>query len=207
MAALQPDDAGDDTRLMLAVAGGEVERLADLFDRHASRLCGFLCRQVGNQATAEDLAQEVFARVLRYRTTYRGDAPFGAWLYQLARHVVADHFRGPAQRQAREVGAEVAERATLHPHWRGPRPVDPHATLERNESLRQLRSALDALPEAQRELLLLARFSTLPYDEIADLLGCTVGTVKVRVHRAVKALRALYLGTDARPLPVDACPN
>lgn len=201
-----------DTARMLAVAAGDLEQLTALFAGHHRRLFQYLCRQLSDATLAEDLTSEVFARVLRYRTTFRGEAPFGAWLFQLTRNVVADHFRGPAPRAAREVAVEVADQAAPHPRWRGADRPDPLAALEQSDRLRCLRRALAALPADKRELLLLARFETLPYTDIAALLGCTVGTVKVRVHRALAALRTTYLAASSPtgratagrlPLPPD----
>ena len=168
---------------MLAVRQGEVGRLGTLFDRHHQRIYRFCLRLTGDPAASEDLVQDIFMRVLKYRRTYRGDRDFLPWLYRLARNATNDHFRRTARR--RETGDEIPDRASGDPTpWEG---------LESREEARLMRRALLELPVARREVLVLSRFEQRRYDEIAGLLGCSAGAVKVRVHRALKQLREVYL--------------
>ena len=81
-----------DRQLMLAARAGELAALDALFLRHHRRLYGFLARLTGDRHAAEDLVQEVFLKVLRFRTTYTGDGEFVAWLFRIARNVAADHY-------------------------------------------------------------------------------------------------------------------
>lgn len=172
-----------DQELMLAVKQGEVGRLGALFDRHHDRIYRFCLRLTGDPAASEDLVQDIFMRVLKYRRTYRGDRDFLPWLYRLARNATHDHFRRGARR--RETGEEIPDRPSDEPTpWEG---------LEAREDARRMRRALLELPVARREVLVLSRFEERRYDEIAGLLGCSVGAVKVRVHRALKQLRSIYL--------------
>lgn len=172
-----------DTALMLAVAAGATEALGVLFERHHRRLFQHFDRLLGDRHAAEDLVQETFSRILRYRHTFRGDAPFVGWLFQLARNVVHDHWKSSGRRARHELAVEV-DAPTGEP--------GPLSNLAQDEELRHLRQALAALPPETRELLVLARFQSLPYDEIARQLGCTVGAVKVRVHRALRSLRRTF---------------
>ena len=82
-----------DQQLMLQVKGGDVGRLAELFERHHVRIYHFCYRMTGNEATSQDLVQEVFMRVLKYRETFRDDSSFLPWLYRMARNASIDHFR------------------------------------------------------------------------------------------------------------------
>ncbi len=167
----------------MAVRRGEVGRLGTLFDRHHRRIYRFCLRLTGDPAASEDLEQDIFVRVLKYRRTYRGERDFLPWLYRLARNTTNDHFRRGARR--RETGDVIPERASSEPTpWEG---------LEAREDARRMRRALLRLPVARREVLVLSRFEQRRYDEIAQLLGCSVGAVKVRVHRALKQLRAVYV--------------
>jgi RNA polymerase sigma-70 factor (ECF subfamily) len=181
--AVSDADEVDDRELMARVREGELAQLAALFDRHARRLHGFFLRWTADRAVAEDLVQEVFVRILKYRHTYRDGAEFAPWLWALARNAAADLWRG----RPRELAADETT----------PEPVDPEphalAALERREQLDQLAAALERLAPERRELLLLARFSELDYRRIAELLGVSVGAVKVRVHRALKELKTAYL--------------
>jgi RNA polymerase sigma-70 factor (ECF subfamily) len=174
---------------MTAVREGDLGRLGDLFQRHQHRLFGFFSRLTGNSAASEDLVQEVFVRMLKYRHTYRSEGSFVAWMFTLARNAAAD-------RRSREREDRIADLGPREGEASDPLealPADQPAaidTLLKSEAERRLRRALSKLPLEKRELLLLARFRYLPYQEIAAQLGTTVGAVKVRVHRAVKDLRA-----------------
>ncbi len=129
--------------------------------------------------------QEVFTRILKYRHTYRPDSDFLVWTYQMARNAAADYCRKRGRRA--EVDEEPrADEVTSA----APRPLD---ELESAEAVGLLHQALGKLPLDKRELLVMSRFQNLKYEQIAEILGCTVGAVKVRVHRAVNQLRDVYL--------------
>jgi RNA polymerase sigma-70 factor (ECF subfamily) len=176
---------------MMQVRAGDVERLSILFERHHRRLFGFCLGLLGSRETARDVVQEVFFRVLKYRHTFRDEAEFAPWLYRLARNACIDQLR----RGGRE--------RPLEPELEEARPdAAPLASeeLERREELGRLRSALGLLPDDKRELLLLARSGTLSYQQIAAMLGCSVGALKVRVHRALQMLREVYQQTQGEAL-------
>src|SRR3972149_6494265 len=78
---------------MILVRDGDVAKLGLLFERHHGKLFNFLVRITDRRDVGEDLVQDVFFRILKYRHTFRGDAPFTAWMYQLGRNAAADHFR------------------------------------------------------------------------------------------------------------------
>lgn len=180
------EDAPSDHDLMLAVRAGEIARLGVLFERHHRPLYGFFVRLTGERTTSEDLVQLVFYRILKYRHTYRDEGKFSAWIYHLARKVAADHFRkhGAGSR------TQPTDPDDLHAHPDSAPDAAARATL--SDDLQLMRTALAELPVDQREVLTLHRFQNLRHDEIARLLGCNVGAVKVRVHRALGALRDLY---------------
>lgn len=172
-----------DNEVMLQVREGDVGRLGILFERHHGNLFRFLVRLTDNAETGQDLTQEVFLRILRYRHTFRGDAPFTAWMYRLARNVTADYFR------KRKSGESLDTVRNTLPDDAG----SPHSLLEEVEQKSLLQLALSRLPEEKREVLILSRFQGLKYEEIAGILECPVGTVKARVHFALKELRDIYL--------------
>ena len=175
------DESASDHALMLAVRDGDLDRLGDLFERHHRPLYGFFVHLTGNRTASEDLVQLVFQRILKYRHTYRDEGKFSAWIYHLARTVAADHFHRTArapQSVAPEDLPDVADE--------GPNAV---AQTEQGEDLALMRHALASLSVEQREVLTLHRLQHLPHAEIARLLDCNVGTVKVRLHRALGALR------------------
>jgi len=160
---------------MLRAAAGEKDAVGPLFDRHADGLYAYFMHLLGDRATALDLVQTVFERILRYSTSFRAEASFRTWMFQIARNVQHTHFRRRAAiRQREEAWAEA---------------VQPDPSPEEETQLRVLERALRDLPPDKREILLLAKYSGLRYCEIAGLLSSTEGAVKVRVYRALEALR------------------
>ena len=154
---------------MLQVRDGDVGKLAVLFERHHVKLFNFLVRLTDRRDASEDLVQDVFFRVLKYRHTFRGDAPFTAWMYQM------------------ETPMEGQAETHQSPE---PSPADVIEVVERRSLLRL---ALSRLPAEKREVLVLSRYQGLKYEEIGLILNCPVGTVKARVHHALKELRDIYL--------------
>ena len=174
--------ATSDGELMAAVREGDLAQLGVLFDRHHVGLFNFFLRLTGNRQLSEDLVQEAFIRILKYRKTFRPPGDFRPWLYRLARNAAAAHFRKHGR--DRLPAGEPEERACASPLAL--------AEMERAENARLLRAALLRLPYERREVLLLSRFGELRYEQIAELLGCTTGAVKLRVHRAVRQLREIF---------------
>ncbi len=165
-----------DNEIMLAVRAGATEQLGLLFERHHGALFAFFYRMTGERSVSEDLVQEVFLKMLRYRASFHDDSQFRGWMYQIARNARIDDLkkRGPQTYipvEAVEIGG------CEHPFEAG------NMLLER---------ALLALPEQKREILILARYQEMKYEEIAALLGIDAGTVKGRVHRAMKELREVF---------------
>jgi RNA polymerase sigma factor (sigma-70 family) len=184
-AAVDPaTDLLSDHELMLAVRDGDLDALGELFERHHGPLYGFLVKLTGQRTAAEDIAQTVFQRMLKYRHTYRDDGSFTAWMYHLGRRCAADHFRKSNAAPAATDPAQLHNHADDTPHA-GDRAAtrDDHALLH---------SALGQLDRNDREVLLLSRFQELSFAEIATILECSVGAAKVRAHRALRQLRDTY---------------
>lgn len=180
----RPENELTDQSLMLAVRGGDVEKLGILFERHHAQLFNFLLRLTGSRHLSEDLVQEVFMRLLKYRHTYRGESQFTTWMFQIARNARIDYFRrGPRDEVSME--DEVREHVSLLP--------TPNEQAERNEEMQILLDALTKLPEERREVLLLRGFQGLKFDEIAEVLKCPVNTIKGRAFRAIRELRVSVL--------------
>ena len=173
-----------DHALMLAVRDGELDALGELFERHHGPLFGFLVKHTGDRAAAEDVAQTVFQRMLKYRHTYRDDGSFTAWMYHLARRCASDYFRKSHAAPHATDPVALNEHADESPH------AAHHATTRDDHAL--LQTALAQLDRDDREVLLLARFQELSFAEIAGILECSVGAAKVRAHRALRELRDVY---------------
>ncbi|WP_046244114.1 RNA polymerase sigma factor [Hymenobacter terrenus] len=170
---------------MLRVKAGDVDRMGLLFERYNRQLFGFLYHMLGRADTSEDLVQNVFYRMLKYRHTFTGDGEFRAWMYHLARNVLADYIK--KNRHA----AHHTDVDNLAEHLSGGSSAD--AALEQAQEVALLHQALGRLSPENREVLVLSRFQEMKYAEIARVLDTTEGAVKVRVHRAMNELKATYL--------------
>lgn len=177
-------DAASDHELMIAVRAGEIRRLGELFERHHRPLYGFFVRLTNQPSVSEDLVQIVFYRILKYRHTYRDEGKFSAWIYHLARKVAADHFRKHASTPTPADPVDFQNEPDQAPA--------PDARAATADDLALMRRALARVSHEHREVLVLSRLQHLEHQEIARLLDCSVGAVKVRVHRALKELREVY---------------
>jgi len=171
---------------MAAVGAGEVQKLAVLFERHHRGLFRYFVSMNRNRELSEDLVQDVFFRMLRYRASYDAQQSFTAWMYQIARNASVD---AAQKRRAEVVG--IDEFDDRRPEIVSAAP-GPEESASKNQDLVLLRRALDRLPAEKREILVLARFQNMKYEDIAATLDCEVGTVKVRVFRAMRALEAAF---------------
>lgn len=177
---------------MSEVCAGATDLLAVLFERHHRLLFRFFLHLSGSRILSEDLTQEVFFRMLKFRETFQRGSRFTPWMYQIARNVHTDHLR---------------KRQSEMPLWdeKGERELEPaDPTVSAESRLLQagemviLRKALDRLPADRRELLVLARYQQLKYEEIAEILQCDVGAVKTRVFRAMRQLGDLFFRLSGR---------
>jgi RNA polymerase sigma factor (sigma-70 family) len=175
-----------DNAVMAQVGSGEVAKMAVLFERHHRALFRYFVSMNRNRELSEDLVQDVFFRMLRYRASYDPKQPFTAWMYQIARNANVDQAQ---KRKAEVVGIDEFDERRPEPASDAPGPEEIAA---KGQDVALLKRALERLPADKREILVLSRFNDLKYDEIAGILGCEVGTVKVRVFRAMRALEQIY---------------
>jgi len=171
-----------DNHLMEQVRDGNVEKLAILFERYHVMLYNFFLRITGNRGISEDLVQDVFIRILKYRSSYQSQPKFIIWLYKIARNAHIDHLR--KRKDEVSLGELWLEAASHEP--------SPPEKVEQAQEIARLSQALSKLPLKKREVLILSRFQNLKYKEIAELFGCRLGAVKVLAHRAIKELGKAY---------------
>ncbi len=167
---------------MTAVREGELSSLGVLFDRYHVRLYNYFVRHTNRRDASDDLVQDVFFRMLKYRQTYRGNAPFTVWMYQLAKNAASDYFKKWKHETPMEEDIE---------HHRD-EALTPSEASEQAEEQELLKQALANISPDRREVLILSRFQELKYEEMSRILECPVGTIKARVHYALKELRDEY---------------
>ena len=167
-----------DEMIMEAVKSGDLQQASLLFDRYHRRLFNFLARMTPDREAAEDLTQNVFLRMLKYRNSYREGAKFQSWIFQVARNVFADHYQEVKSKRVVKMETLPDKSDEVTPDW------------EHQEQL--LHQSLQRLPEDQRELLVMTRFQHMKYEEVADIMNTSVTNIKVKVHRAINKLREHY---------------
>lgn len=178
-------NALSDNALMLKVKSGDLDKMALLFQRYHRSLYGFLFHMTGQRESAEDMVQTVFYRMLKSRHTFTGDGEFKTWMYHVARNVLSDHFKNSRRMGTTVDLAEMEERISGDARL--------FELVEKRMAVKVLQKAVAALSPESREILVLSRFQELKGAEIAEILNISVGAVKVRIHRAIGQLKALYL--------------
>jgi RNA polymerase sigma-70 factor, ECF subfamily len=164
------------------------DALVERYQRDVYRLC---YRYVNDHHDASDLAQDVFLKAYRAIGRFRGDSAFSTWLYRIAVNTCLN-FRASRQRPSEELKDDVADAG---------RRVD--RRMEDDELSQQVREAVSRLPEKQRATLILKIYNDLTHEEVAAILGSTVGTVKANLFHALGNLRKAMAGTapSTRPAP------
>ncbi|MEW2920226.1 RNA polymerase sigma factor [Muricauda sp. ANG21] len=179
-----------DNTLMMQVKNGDLNKLGLLYERHKKRLFGFFYNLGNNPSVSEDLVQNVFVRILKYRKSYTGEGSFAAWMFQMARNVNYDyHKKAKKQRVSPGISPEDANIGSED---------GLNEALEQQGNVFLVKKALNLLPVDKREILLLSKYRELKFYEIGEILGCTEGAAKVRVHRALKDLKTIFLQLETR---------
>jgi RNA polymerase sigma-70 factor (ECF subfamily) len=173
---------------MLGVKAGDDASFEILLQKYRTPLVSFLYRMVRDQATAEDLAQEVFLRVYRARKKYAPNAKFTTWLFRIAANLALNALRDGRYRRM-EVSLDQPEKDE-HPAIdlpdRGPGVEQQLIARDRTALIRR---AIQGLPEKQRAAVLLHKYHELDYDEIARILKCSESALKSLLFRAYETLR------------------
>jgi len=169
-----------DEALMRDVRDGNVAALGALFERHHERVHALCHRLVRRSDVADDLVQETFLRVLRYRETFREEAAFTTWLYRIAWNACHEHWRQRRRDESVPAPHEAGESSALS---------ERHVLLD---------DAMGRLEPEQRAVLVLTRYHDLKYDDVGRVLDCTPAAARVRAHRALNELREIYRELERR---------
>lgn len=182
--AFDPD--ADDGALVAACVAGARDAFDVLVRRHQRAIYQVCYRFAGNHADASDLAQEAFVRAYRALPRFKGDAALGTWLHRIAVNVGLNHV---AARRTHD------ERTSSEPVERHEAPDSgaerPDASVQREQHARVVRAAIARLPKKQRATVVLRVYRELPHEEIARILGSSVGAVKANFFHALGNLRRL----------------
>ena len=166
---------------------------SEVVARYKTKIYNYVYRMTGSSEDAEDLTQEVFIRMYTSIDSFRGQSSLNTWLFRIAGNLCIDRFRRtknrtPAYSLDEPVGeADQAQEVPDHTY-------EPHRLLENVELAEHIQQALSKLPEKLRATLLLHDVEGLPYEEIAQVIGCPLGTVKSRLFNARMQLRQHLTG-------------
>jgi RNA polymerase sigma-70 factor (ECF subfamily) len=190
-AALREElDPKSDAAIMLRVAEGDEAGFNYLATKYHRPMIHFLYRMVGNQAVAEELAQEVFLRVYRARSSYRAEARFTTWLYRIATNLAVNHARDTRhERTAQTIYLDQPDPET----GTTPDVADDEPTAEqqlmRDERMAAIRLHVMALPERQRMAVLMHKYQGMDYRQIGEVLKLSESATKSLLFRAYQTLR------------------
>jgi RNA polymerase sigma-70 factor (ECF subfamily) len=175
-----------DEQLMKSYAGGSMEAFEHLYERHRGPLYRYILRLAGDPATANDLYQGSWEKIIRARGRYKASAPFKAWMYRIAHNHVMDHFR--RQHPAGVVAPDEVSSNQAQP--------DEQTALENRHD--DLLTAINSLPEEQKDTLVLKMESGLDLQTIAEVTGVNPETAKSRLRYAVKKLKQMLANLEVQ---------
>ncbi len=173
----------DDVELMLRVRNGDESAFTELMKRHYRALINYTYRYTSSREAAEDLAQETFLRVYRAAGRYKPEAKFTTWLYRIATNLCLNEVKkkkGFQNVSLEDFDDNVSEIGDSKP--------GAHSAVFRREIKQAIWGALDSLSQNERVAIILSKYEELPYEEIAEIIGCSLGAVKTYVHRGKKKL-------------------
>src|SRR5687767_7846958 len=186
-------DATD--RDLVATANTGVEgSFEELVRRYQRPISAYVYRMVGDYDAALDLTQEVFIKVYGSLSRYRSEFKFSTWIYKIAHNAAIDHLRRGTSRET-AIGSTEDDRPAITVDSRR---LSPEQESERNERCSEIETVVQMLPAAYRELIVLRHANDLSYDEIAEVTGLPLGTVKNRLFRAREAMRDLLVQRGIR---------
>lgn len=184
-----------DAEVMLRVGAGDDAAFDYLVEKFRRPMVSFMYRMAHNQAVAEELAQEVFLRVYRSRTTYAADAKFTTWLYRIATNLAVNHARDTRQeRVADAVSLDEPDEETGTTLDVADKNLTAEQDLLRRERMAAIRKHVMALPERQRLAVLMHKYQDLDYRQIAEVLKLSESATKSLLFRAYESLREKLQG-------------
>lgn len=193
---------------MLRVKEDDAVAFEELIDRHQIKIIRFMRGWVSSPEQAEDLAQDVFLRVYKARKSYMPTAKFTTWLYRIAHNIASNHIRDSSHRKEFQLAGDGASSDALSIEHLAVAPsgFQPTRNMDRSERSNFILQAIQALGERQRTAIMLSKFESMSYQEIADTMGLSVQAVKSLLSRArvnLKLMLEPYLESGQGNVPAN----
>ncbi len=186
MSAEQDPDAA----LMLLVKQGDGEAFARLVDKYKQPVMNLVYRMLRDASEAEDVAQTVFVQVYKSAARYEVSSKFTTWLFTIARNLSLNEIRRRSRHPAESMDIPHPEQEDQPLHqFEDKKTFSPPESLLHGELTEKISQAVADLPENQREALLLCQQNELSYEEIAEVLGCSLSATKSLIHRGRETLK------------------
>lgn len=189
-AMAQDISAATDRDLVASAISGTDGGFEELVRRYQRPISAYVYRMIGDYESALDLTQEIFMKVYGSLTRYRAEFKFSTWIYKIAHNAAVDHLRRTSAREQSLVKGAEGDQYEL-PIESGK--VSPEIESERRERRVEIESVVRTLPSAYRELIILRHAQDLTYEEIVEITGLPLGTVKNRLFRAREIMRQHFL--------------
>ena len=185
-----PDNLDPDAALMLRVKRGDTAAFVALVEKYKQPVMNFVQRTLRDETEAEDLAQTVFLQVYKSARRYKRTAKFSTWLFTIARNLCLNEIRRRARRPAESLDQIHSEQEDHPAHqYEDKSTASPPEKLLHGELEQKIAQVLADLPENQRTAILLCREEELSYEEIADVLDCSLSATKSLIHRGRETLK------------------
>jgi RNA polymerase sigma-70 factor (ECF subfamily) len=185
-----PSSVDPDAAAMARLRGGDHEALAELVLRYQDELVGFFYHHCWDQLNAEELAQTVFCKIFQARERWQPTARVRTWMYRIAHNAWIDSLRRQRHHRSLDAAVDGSDGPSLGEVLAAPASSDRAAADSRERVRERIRNAVEHLGEGHRQVFVLANHQDLRYHEIAEVLGIPEGTVKSRMHAAVRQLRS-----------------
>lgn len=170
-----------DEIIMQKVKEGNLQEMGILFERYHVRLYNYFLKLTADKPVSQDLTQNLFYRILKYRHTYKEDNSFKSWIYQMARNSHIDF----CKQQQKQSGRFL----TVESHNEN---ISEEENSFTEDDFERFEKAFSTLNDEQKEIIVLSRYQGLKYEEISKMNHLSVAAIKVQVHRAIKQLRTIY---------------
>jgi RNA polymerase sigma-70 factor (ECF subfamily) len=185
-----PVQTDPDAALMLRAKRGDRTAFAELVEKYKQPVMNFVFRPLRDEIEAEDLAQNVFLQAWKSRSRYRQTAKFSTWLFTIARNLCLNEIRRRSRHPAESIEEAHAEHEDQpRQQYEDKSQIAPPEKLLHGELAQKIEEALAELPENQRTAILLCRQDELSYEEIAEVLDCSLSATKSLIHRGRETLK------------------